>query len=195
MTANLYAELLPLVRGEPDAQTLERIVRVCDKILKADPSDVDALRTKTVALVKLERYDDAVAVIGSHTDQNQNQQHEQHEQHTALLFEQAYCMYRTNALDAALALIDRALLVDGVHSSSLFAHLLNLQAQVLYRLERFQECIADVYPKLIAESAAASVAPSLEPKVDTYEVLFNRACRAIGEHNFVDAERFLKKAQ
>eukprot|EP00842_Homolaphlyctis_polyrhiza_P004204 jgi/Hompol1/4785/HPOL_003880-RA len=48
---------------------------------------------------------------------------------------------------------------------------------------------------LVDHKAAASVAPSLEPKVDTYEVLFNRACRAIGEHNFVDAERFLKKAQ
>lgn len=59
-----------------------------------------------------------------------------------LVFEKAYCEYRLNTPEKALKTI------DAVHVNPLPAKLKELKAQVLYRLENFEECF-DVYRDII----------------------------------------------
>lgn len=62
---------------------------------------------------------------------------------THLIFERAYCEYRLNQPDKALKTIDSA------GSAALgSANLKELRAQVLYRLEQFEECF-DTYKDII----------------------------------------------
>lgn len=60
----------------------------------------------------------------------------------ALVFEKAYCEYRLNSPEKALHTIDTA------NVNPLPPKLKELRAQVLYRLERFEDCF-DVYRDII----------------------------------------------
>lgn len=60
-----------------------------------------------------------------------------------LVFEKAYCEYRLNNPAKALDIIDSAKL-----ASPLSSKIKELRAQVLYRLEKFEECF-DVYRDII----------------------------------------------
>lgn len=65
-----------------------------------------------------------------------------------LVFEKAYCEYRLNLPEKSLKTIDAL----NVPVSQLSEKLKELRAQVLYRLERFEECF-DVYRDIIKNSA------------------------------------------
>lgn len=60
-----------------------------------------------------------------------------------LEFEKAYCLYRLNQVPEALKI------VDGVQNPSLKVK--ELKAQILYRLEKYEECFA-VYREIIKNS-------------------------------------------
>lgn len=58
-------------------------------------------------------------------------------------FEKAYCLYRLNQVDEALKV------VEGIQNPSLKVK--ELKAQILYRLEKYEECFA-VYRDIIKNS-------------------------------------------
>lgn len=81
-----------------------------------------------IALIQVGKFNDALQLI-------------ERNKLTQLLFERAYCEYRLNQPDKALRTIDKA-------ERPLAASLKELRAQVLYRLEQFDECF-DAYKDII----------------------------------------------
>lgn len=93
-----------------------------------DPKDKDALHCKAITLIRLERYTDVLSLLNR---QLQGQ----------FVFEKAYCLYRTNQLADGAILIEnrrKELLSQG---EPLPWDLRHLEAQMLYRMEKYQECI------------------------------------------------------
>ncbi|KAH6594106.1 hypothetical protein BASA61_004095 [Batrachochytrium salamandrivorans] len=231
----LYKELEKLtVGGDLDSSELELVVKLCNKLLSISPSDVDAVRTKSVALVKLGRYGDAATSLTAyHPTTNSSTSTSIVE----LQFEKAYCLYRTNSLDESLHLVQKMLEISAIKSTPLYTRLLQLKAQVLYRLELFDECIHSVYKPLLkaggtsdsthldcndsgtvnessrteiltnmlaAKAAMAMCGTSssgddeyMDMRIEetTYEMMYNSACKAIGDLAYTKAEKLLKQAQ
>lgn len=72
----------------------EAVLKACNATLKQVKGDFEAQHVKVVALLKLERYDDAIRTLDAGGD---------HLKHRAG-FEQAYALYKTGALEAAISL-------------------------------------------------------------------------------------------
>ncbi|KAH8018411.1 hypothetical protein HPB51_005824 [Rhipicephalus microplus] len=160
----------------------DRALKVCDKILHEFPTEERALQCKVVCLIQLGNFKDAIDVI------NKNSKHI-----GDMAFEKAYCLYRLNDTKEAWKLL------SCITTQSF--RVKELKAQVLYRLENYQECF-DVYKDLIKNSEdeyeeerqtnlAAVIAsltmqtgqevkgaPSLEES--SYELCYNKACTLLG---------------
>uniref|UniRef100_A0A8C4Z575 Signal recognition particle subunit SRP72 n=1 Tax=Gadus morhua TaxID=8049 RepID=A0A8C4Z575_GADMO len=124
-----------------------------------------------------------------------------------VVFEKAYCEYRLNRVESALKTIEAA--------SEQTDKLKELYGQVLYRLERYDECKA-VYTDLIRNSqdeyeeerktnlsavvAAMSQWGESSPEdlglsETTYELCYNAACSLIGQGQLTEALNKLKQAE
>ncbi|ESQ28523.1 hypothetical protein EUTSA_v10018246mg [Eutrema salsugineum] len=172
----------------------EQAVKVADKVLSIAPADEDAIRCKVVALIKDDKIDDALSVIQSF-----------HKVPIDLGYQKAYCLYRQNNLDEALACL---------RGRERDPDTLLLEAQILYRLGKTDDCV-DVYQKLIksqVESAevnfvaglvsggkASQVQRALESfrikPTSSFELAFNTACSLIEKNNYADAEQLLLAAR
>ncbi|TFK01496.1 GTPase HRas [Platysternon megacephalum] len=125
----------------------------------------------------------------------------------SITFEKAYCEYRLNRIENALKTIQSA--------SQQTDKLKELHGQVLYRLERYDDCLA-VYRDLIRNSqddyeeerktnlsavvAAQSTWEKVEPEdlglqEATYELCYNAACALIGQGRLNEAMKNLQKAE
>uniref|UniRef100_A0A452J2X7 Signal recognition particle subunit SRP72 n=1 Tax=Gopherus agassizii TaxID=38772 RepID=A0A452J2X7_9SAUR len=125
----------------------------------------------------------------------------------SITFEKAYCEYRLNRIENALKTIQSA--------SQQTDKLKELHGQVLYRLERYDDCLA-VYRDLIRNSqddyeeerktnlsavvAAQSTWEKVEPEdlglqEATYELCYNAACALIGQGRLNEAMENLQKAE
>jgi signal recognition particle subunit SRP72 len=82
-----------------------------------------------VCLIQVSKFDEALKFLEKNQVKNS-------------IFEKAYCEYRLNKAESALATI------EGAGISPLPDNLKELLAQVLYRLERFEECF-DLYKDII----------------------------------------------
>ncbi|KAK6543839.1 Signal recognition particle core component [Orbilia ellipsospora] len=133
MSASTPASLAVLLQNlsldEP--QDHEEILRHANNILKNN-SDPQTLKTRVVALIKLERYDEAIKSIeqagGSAS--------------TGLGFEHAYCLYKQGNLEGALAIS-----AEGLPTERRQRALKHLHAQAQYRAENFQSAI-ELYEEL-----------------------------------------------
>ncbi|XP_033369759.1 signal recognition particle subunit SRP72 isoform X3 [Parus major] len=124
-----------------------------------------------------------------------------------IAFEKAYCEYRLNRIESALKTIQSA--------SQQTDKLKELYGQVLYRLERYDDCLA-AYRDLIRNSqdeyeeerktnlSAVVAAQSTWEKVvpedlglreATYELCYNSACALIGQGKLNEAMKKLQKAE
>lgn len=103
-------------------------------VLSIAPDETKAAQCKAIALIQLSKFDEAVKFI------------EKSKLTQSLLFEKAYCEYRLNKPEAALKTI------DGANLNPLPANLKELKAQVLYRLEHFEECFG-LYKDIIKNSS------------------------------------------
>lgn len=101
-------------------------------VLNVEPEDPTAIQCKVVCLIQSSKFSEAIQFI------------ERTKSHH-LAFERAYCEYRLNTPERALKTIDAA------NISPLPPKLKELRAQVLYRLERFDECF-DAYRDIIKNS-------------------------------------------
>uniref|UniRef100_A0A2K6ULP9 Signal recognition particle 72 n=1 Tax=Saimiri boliviensis boliviensis TaxID=39432 RepID=A0A2K6ULP9_SAIBB len=125
----------------------------------------------------------------------------------SLSFEKAYCEYRLNRIENALKTIE--------NSTQQTDKLKELYGQVLYRLERYDECLA-VYRDLVRNSqddydeerktnlSAVVAAQSNWEKVvpenlgfqeGTHELCYNTACALIGQGQLNHAMKILQKAE
>jgi signal recognition particle subunit SRP72 len=103
-------------------------------VLSIAPEESKAAQCKAIALIQQSRFDEALKFI------------EKSKLTQALLFEKAYCEYRLNRSDIALRTIESANL------NPLPANLKELKAQVLYRMEQFDECF-NLYKDIVKNSS------------------------------------------
>ncbi|XP_017787201.1 PREDICTED: signal recognition particle subunit SRP72 isoform X2 [Nicrophorus vespilloides] len=122
-------------------------------------------------------------------------------------FEKAYCLYRTNNPQDALNMLNDVPNPDH--------RILELKAQVLYRLEQFDEA-ANVYQNIFRnapddeyeeerQTNLGAVVSSLNQREsdkftsqlqeETYEMCYNKALMYVKQENFVKAEKLLKTAE
>lgn len=98
------------------------------------PDETKAAQCKAIALIQQSKFDEALKFI------------EKSKLTQSLLFEKAYCEYRLNKPDASLRTINDANL------AVLPANLKELKAQILYRLEQFDDCYS-LYIEIIKNSS------------------------------------------
>ncbi|KFP72324.1 Signal recognition particle subunit SRP72, partial [Apaloderma vittatum] len=167
-------------------------------VLQISKDDVTALQCKVVCLIQNGNFKEALAVINTHTKVLTSD---------VIAFEKAYCEYRLNRIENALKTIQSA--------SQQTDKLKELYGQVLYRLERYDDCLA-AYRDLIRNSqdeyeeerktnlSAVVAAQSTWEKVmpedlglreATYELCYNSACALIGQGKLNEAMKKLQKAE
>ncbi|KAH8292073.1 hypothetical protein KR054_004514 [Drosophila jambulina] len=172
----------------------DKAVKAVNRILGVAPDDPTALHCKVVCLVQLSKFEEAYKFI----EKNRL---------SSLAFEKAYCEYRLNKQVQALKTIDDTGL------QPLPANLKELRTQVLYRLERYDECL-DAYRDIIKNTSdeyederrtnlsavAANLAVDKSKDVpdvpeDTYEQYFNSACILSNRQKYAEAERKLRTSE
>ncbi|XP_062054779.1 signal recognition particle subunit SRP72 [Lepus europaeus] len=175
-----------------------RALKTVNKILQIHKDDVTALHCKVVCLIQNGSFKEALNVINTHTKVLAN---------NSLSFEKAYCEYRLNRIENALKTIESA--------NQQTDKLKELYGQVLYRLERYDECLT-VYRDLVRNSqddydeerktnlSAVVAAQSNWEKVvpenlglqeGTHELCYNAACALIGQGHLNQAMKILQKAE
>ncbi|XP_062493544.1 signal recognition particle subunit SRP72 [Pezoporus occidentalis] len=175
-----------------------RALKSVNKILQISKDDVTALQCKVVCLIQNGNFKEALSVINTHTKVLTND---------VIAFEKAYCEYRLNRIENALKTIQSA--------SQQTDKLKELYGQVLYRLERYDDCLA-AYRDLIRNSqdeyeeerktnlSAVVAAQSTWEKVmpedlglreATYELCYNSACALIGQGKLNEAMKKLQRAE
>ncbi|NWU76809.1 SRP72 protein, partial [Onychorhynchus coronatus] len=175
-----------------------RALKSVNKILQISKDDVTALQCKVVCLIQNGNFKEALGIINTHTKVLTSD---------IIAFEKAYCEYRLNRIESALKTIQSA--------SQQTDKLKELYGQVLYRLERYDDCLA-AYRDLIRNSqdeyeeerktnlSAVVAAQSTWEKVvpedlglreATYELCYNSACALIGQGKLNEAMKKLHKAE
>ncbi|KAM4622114.1 signal recognition particle subunit SRP72 [Polymixia lowei] len=175
-----------------------RALKALNKILHETKDDVTALHCKIVCHVQNGSFKEALNVMNTHSKVLGSD---------LVVFEKAYCEYRLNRVESALKTIESV--------SEQTDKLKELYGQVLYRLERYDECRA-VYTDLIRNSqdeyeeerktnlAAVVAAMSQWEKTSqddlglpetTYELCYNAACTLIGQGQLIEAVNKLRQAE
>ncbi|XP_051915470.1 signal recognition particle subunit SRP72 [Hippocampus zosterae] len=174
-----------------------RALKALTKILQANREDVTALHCKIVCLIQNGTFKEALNVMNTHNKILGSE----------LVFEKAYCEYRLNRVESSLKTIESA--------PAQTDKLKELYGQVLYRLERYDEC-KSVYTDLIRNSqdeyeeerktnlAAVMAAMSQWEKApledlglpeSTYELCYNASCMLIGQGQLTEAFNTLQQAE
>ncbi|XP_038615383.1 signal recognition particle subunit SRP72 [Tachyglossus aculeatus] len=175
-----------------------RALKTVNKILQTSKDDVTAIHCKVVCLIQNGGFREALSIISSHAKVLPSD---------LVSFEKAYCEYRLNRIEQALKTIEGA--------SQQSEKLKELYGQVLYRLERYDDCLA-VYRDLIrnsqddyeeerktnlsavvaAQSQWEQVAPeNLGSQEGSYELCYNVACALIGRGQLKPAMKALRRAE
>ncbi|NXL90057.1 SRP72 protein, partial [Alectura lathami] len=175
-----------------------RALKSVNKILQISKDDVTALQCKVVCLIQNGSFKEALSVINTHTKVLPSD---------VIAFEKAYCEYRLNRIENALKTIQSA--------AQQTDKLKELYGQVLYRLERYDDCLA-AYRDLIRNSqdeyeeerktnlsavvAAQSTWERVMPedlglREATYELCYNSACALIGQGKLNEAMKKLQRAE
>jgi signal recognition particle subunit SRP72 len=129
MTANPTANLTSLLR-DATLDDHEEILKAANAVLKTSKSDTNALHTRVIALLKLDRFNDALRALDDGGDKLA----------AHCILEKAYALYKTGKLSEAEELVlgsDRR----GIK---------HIAAQVAYREERFEDA-AKIYKELSSE--------------------------------------------
>ncbi|KAK3835043.1 MAG: hypothetical protein J3R72DRAFT_403737 [Linnemannia gamsii] len=199
----LFGELERHVKREEH----DKVLTISDKILAVDPKDKDALHCKAITLIRLERYSDALAILNRGLEGK-------------FVFEKAYCLYRTNQLSDGATLIETTRKQAQSTGDQLPWDLRHLEAQMLYRMERYQECIElyagmlkdtpkseDSYNDILTNFNACKAAVLYSGKTlddrwkvedvtkTTYELSFNSACARISQGDYTQALALLEEAK
>lgn len=180
----------------------EEVLKAANAALKTSKTDLAAQRTRVVAFLKLDRFEDALRAITDGGPQLQ----------ATCSLEHAYALYKSGKLEEAAKTIGSATDRSASH----------LAAQVAYRAERFEDAV-QIYNALSSSSAAGDEESDLEinslataaqrdwqatgntsssfsastsstGSPSTFEVAYNIACGAIAQGEFSRALTLLQKA-
>eukprot|EP00026_Physarum_polycephalum_P004827 Phypoly_transcript_04851.p1 GENE.Phypoly_transcript_04851~~Phypoly_transcript_04851.p1 ORF type:complete len:642 (-),score=188.67 Phypoly_transcript_04851:55-1980(-) len=192
----LFKELDGFIQEEE----YQKVTKMCDKILAIAPNDPDALKCKVVAFIKLGQIPNAMSVIEALASDKKLAQD--------FLFEKAYCLYRNKKYDEALETI------KGI-PKPYPVPVLELEAQVRYRMENYKQCIS-IYEDLLKKVDSAELKTNLcaayteagmfkenaffveknkSALQETFEFAFNAACAFIATGDYVKAESLLQLAK
>lgn len=178
-------------------QDHDEILKAANAAIKQSKNDTLSQHTRVVALLKLDRFDDALRAIdegGSRLE-------------AICGIEKAYALYKTSRLDDAATIVKSI----GLEKRSL-AH---IAAQVAYRAERFDEARA-IYTRLLDNSIAdeehdmninvkaaeaqaeyqgyfSSNYPHTD-NFDSFELCYNVACSYLARGAFPQADDLLQRA-
>ena len=149
-----------------------------EAIAEIKPQDLDQFRCQIVALIKLERYQEALNLMETNRDE--------------LEFEFAYCLYRTNQIEKAFSLCG---------DTEEFNH---LRAMLLYRLERYDEAIklysiidefTDVETNKSACIAMLGSSEQIFENTSTFATMFNLSCLFCKLQQYEKALKALDRAE
>ncbi|PWW72291.1 hypothetical protein C7212DRAFT_286909 [Tuber magnatum] len=192
------------IAGEADHAS---VLKHANNVLKSEKSHKRALHTKVVALINLDRYEDAFSVLSVP------------ELAGEAALERAYCLYKLGRLEDALAAAVEGAGGDGRDERGLK----HVEAQAAYRLEKFDQA-AGIYAGLSRSEYQAenedydmsvnisatnaqliwangpAAAGGEDNKVDrsaldAFETAFNSACGAVARCAFGQALVLLKRAR
>ncbi|KAK2023670.1 SRP72 RNA-binding domain-containing protein [Colletotrichum zoysiae] len=198
MPSDPAANLSALLRAA-SIEDHEEVLKVANAALKVSKSDIVAQQTRVVALLKLDRFDDALRAIADGGSKLED----------ATLLEKAYALYKTGKLQEAR---------EVAISKNQRGHR-HLIAQVAYRAEDFKDAL-NVYTSLLEEpqgedsdlkiNQLASAAqlewkssnnldgddthiPTAED-ADTFELAYNIACGSVARGELSKASMLLQRA-
>ncbi|KAI0042647.1 hypothetical protein FA95DRAFT_543355 [Auriscalpium vulgare] len=129
--ADQLKRLFTSLCAQVDGNHFTSAVKTCDKILRLDPKDRDALQTKLFLLLQTEQYTAALTLL------------EASESHSA--FERAYSLYRLQREKEAADLLDQLKHENGPDTAR---GVLHLEAQLNYRQGIYQTAF-DLYNQLL----------------------------------------------
>ncbi|KAI9675389.1 MAG: Signal recognition particle core component [Caeruleum heppii] len=177
----------------------EEVLRAANAVLKKSKNDVEAHHVKAIALVKLDRYDDALQVLDGGPQALGDVAH----------LAKAYALYKAGQYR------DAEVVAKSARNERAMRH---VEAQAAYRLENFTRT-AEIYADLLSEgdvgeesdlqingsATAAQLAwsthfASKKPtatgeNLSTFETTFNAACRSIALGGLSDGAELLQRAK
>ncbi len=190
------ATLSALLRSA-SIQDHDEILKAANAAIKSNKTDVAHQHTRVVALLHLDRFDDALRALDEGGVALE----------AACRIEKAYALYKTGRLDDATAVLQAIGTRDRGPS--------HVAAQVAYRAENFDE-VQRIYRTLAEEDneeedhdininirAAAAQAewngqassyPLDEQISDSFEICYNSACAQIAQGNLEQASVLLQRA-
>ncbi|KAF5519875.1 Signal recognition particle subunit SRP72 [Colletotrichum aenigma] len=192
------ANLSALLRAA-SIQDHEEVLKAANASIKESKTDLTAHRTRVVALLKLDRFDDALRAIADGGDKLQD----------ACVLEKAYALYKTGQLQAAREIANS-------RPQRSFRH---VAAQVAYRAEDFKDAL-DLHKGLlddpqdeandlninylasaaqlewkVVDDLSDEVAPTpLAADIDTFELAYNSACGCIARGELSKASTLLQRS-
>ncbi|VBB27033.1 unnamed protein product [Acanthocheilonema viteae] len=173
----------------------DKALKIANKVLRTYPKETLAFKCKLIALIQLNRLDEALTLIKKTPPHHMGD----------CLFEKAYVLYRMQEDAAALETLEKVSEAD--------YRCMELKAQLLYRSERFDEASkifmsllkdhSDDYDEercanliaAIAQLQASGHQQQPPSHLDTFEQLYNAACQLIESGGYTQALKFLEKAE
>lgn len=176
----------------------DEILKAANAALKANKNDELAQHTRVVALLKLDRFDDACRAISEGGIKLE----------ASCVLERAYALYKLGSLEEATSVVASV----GVQKRSLS----HVAAQIAYRAEKFDEA-QSIYNRLLASDSdeeandlginikaaqaqaewkgvSLSCGPESEKAPETFELCYNAACASIAKGSFQMASKLLHRA-
>ncbi|KAI1474220.1 hypothetical protein F4774DRAFT_344950 [Daldinia eschscholtzii] len=205
--ASAAAKLTSLLRAST-IQDHDEVLEAANAAIKASKKDIEAQRTRVVALLKLDRFEDALRAVAEGGDELEKE----------CVFEKSYALYKSGQLEDAEKTLDRA--SPSSKTSRPFRH---LAAQIAYRAEKFPDA-ADAYHHLLEEQGGLAgeendlninlLATNAQLEwnglghllreqerqpsrdhLEAFETAYNAACTCIARGDLNRASVFLKRAQ
>lgn len=175
----------------------EQLLAASNKALKTSSSDSEAQHVKVVALLKLDRYDEAVQFVQSAGESFQKE----------VELEYAYALYKTGQLEEAATLASKIQKRGAQH----------VEAQARYRLEDAQRT-SDLYKRIRSEPSgsedydlrvnqgaidaqaqwlgvAKTISRPSREDLEAFETTYNAACGSVARGELAQAEILLKRAK
>ncbi|KAJ8501684.1 hypothetical protein ONZ51_g433 [Trametes cubensis] len=131
--ADRLKRLFTSLCAQIDGGHFANAIKTCDKILRLEPRDPDALQTKLFLLLQTDQYVAALAMIAGEGDAG--------DEHA---FEKAYSLYRLHREDEAASVLEGMKGQDQVDDRGLQ----HLEAQLAYRQGSYQSAV-DLYNQLL----------------------------------------------
>jgi signal recognition particle subunit SRP72 len=202
MAANPTATLTSLL-NDSTIEDHDEVLKAANAVLKSSKNNPDALHTRVVALLKLDRFSDALRALDDGGDKLAER----------CTFEKAYALYKTGELEEAYNLAQKG----GKRG------LKHVAAQVAYRAEKFEDA-ARIYKELSSQDAgiegeendlkinSSAVDAQLEwqgngdkveesrkkpgrEDLEAFETSYNAACGCIARGDLASGSVLLKRAR